>query len=501
ILPLMFFFFAQNPLRKKIKFPLLIFGVGIIYFAFRAVFLSSGPYISTSKGMSVDIFYNFAFLPIKTVSQTLLPPSQIIKISYSLAPLFPQKITGERGTTTFDLFVQSKILPVLDLIIFILVIVVLWMLWRRGGAKSIKLALFAFIFVIINSIVYAVSPEKNGLISIIDSRNLYFPSIGTFIFVAYLASFLMGNNFKKAFLLLLPLLALNAFWLNRELASLAEIGSLRRNILFHIKSEYPTLPDKTVFYIESDTSYYGLAEHERILPFQSGFGQTLLVWYHEGENFPKELYQNKFLWDITDQGYRGVDNKGFGYFRSFDELIKGVLENRIDPASVFAFSYKSDEKKIIDITEQTRGEMAGLAASKFELNLSAESSVNFSHNPAHGFLALDGKRDTYWSSEVPYAIKPQYFDIDFGKEVKIAQIRIDSYDNKDQNQVGYAVFLSDNGKDWVEIFRTLRRTPRQDGFVDIYLPKNQSRFLRVEQIGEHEYAPWVIHEFKVYSAL
>lgn len=497
ILPLMFFFFAKNPLRKEIKFPLLIFGIGIIYFVFRLAFLTSGSYISTSKGMSADILYNAAFLPIKTVSQTLIPPSQLIKISYSFALLFKQDVTREKGTTTFDLFVQSKILPVLDSIIFLLVVAVLWFLWRRGGAKSIKLPLFAFIFVLINSLVYAISPEKSGLVRLIDSRNLYFPSIGTFIFVAYVASFLMGNNFKKAFLLLLPLLALNAFWLNRELASLAEIGSLRRNILFHIKSEYPTLPDKTVFYIESDTSYYGLPAQERILPFQSGFGQTLLVWYQSAERWPKDFFQDNFLWNITDQGYKESQDKGFGYFRDFDLLAQTVREKNLPPLSVISFRYSSQDQVLTDNTQEVRGRLVGYLVDKREAD-SRFLLVTPSINPEDTALIFDRKRDTFWNSEVPYETS-QTIDIDLRTHIKIAQVRIDSYNNKDQNEVGYEVSTSQDGKDWRTVFYARRYPPGDLGYVDLFFEPQMARFIRIRQIGFHQFARWVVHELQVYS--
>ncbi len=499
ILPLTFFFFAKNPLRKKNKFPLLIFGVGIIYFAFRAMFLTSDSYISTSKGMSVDLLYKFAFLPVKTVSQTLIPPSQTIKISYSLAPLFKQVATGEKGSTSFDLFVQNRILPVLDSMIFLLVAAVLWFLWRRGGFKSIKLPLFTFTFVIINSIVYAISPEKSGLISIIDSRNLYFPSIGTFIFVVYVASFVVGNDFRKIFLLLLPLLALNTFWLNRELSYLAEIGSLRKNILFYIKGEYPNLSDKTVFYIESDTSYYGLPAQERILPFQSGFGQTLLVWYYNTQHYPREFYENKFLWGITEQGYKEFTNRGFGYFRNFEELGKTVEDKNLPTDSVIAFSFNSFDSTTRDITQEVNGRLEGFLARKKLIN-NSDYNLTASSNPEEAYLATDGNRSTLWNSKLPYS-ESQYLEIDIKSLKNIAEIDIDSYNNKDQNEVGYKISLSSDKINWLEVFHSARYTPTDSGIVRIFFKPQTARFIRIYQIGYHKYAPWVIHELKVYEAI
>lgn len=502
IIPLIFYLFVRKDLKSKARLPLIFFGVFISYFAFRVIlFVSSPVNLTSSEGTNKDyLFSNAVAYPVKTVVQTVVPPGQILQLSDWFTSSLPEDIRGEKGTTAFDIFAQGRVLPVMELLLFLLISSGLFVLLKSSIDSNFKKTLvFSFLFIIINSLVYVVSPQRTGTVSIIDSRNLYFPLIGTSILIVAVLAKITESNLKKAFLLLLPILFLNIFWLKQEINVLVERGTERRRILSEIKNEYPKLPGKVVFYTESDVIPYGLPPGERILPFQSGFGQTLLVWYYQTEKFPKELYENRFLWEITEEGYKEVGQRGFGYFRDFDSLVKNVSENKIDPASILAFSYNSKDKKITDITGQTRGEILGLNASKFEVDLS-NVSVNFSHNGPHGFLALDGKRNTYWSSETPYAAKPQYFEMDFKREIEIAQIRLDSFDNKDQNEVGYAVSLSENGKDWEEIFRTIRRTPRQDGIIDIYLSKSKTRFLRVDQIGEHEYAPWVIHELQVYEA-
>jgi hypothetical protein len=104
-------------------------------------------------------------------------------------------------------------------------------------------------------------------------------------------------------------------------------------------------------------SYYGLPSEEKMLPFQSGLGQTLLVWYHDQENYPNEFYQNRFLWEITDQGYQEVGDRGFGYFRDKDLLRQAIAQYNLVPESLVAFSWNSQTEELKDVTVLVREEL------------------------------------------------------------------------------------------------------------------------------------------------
>jgi len=164
---------------------------------------------------------------------------------------------------------------------------------------------------------------------------------------------------KKAYVILFIFIAINLFWLNKELFVLAKEGSERREILEQIKGDYPILPQKVVFYTESDKSYYGMAEEEKILPFQVNFGYNLLVWYSPTEYFPVEFMQRgDFIVGLTGQGYKEVVGRGFGYFRDFESLRKAVKENNLSPEFVIAYRYDSSQKLLTDISREIRSELA-----------------------------------------------------------------------------------------------------------------------------------------------
>ena len=139
-----------------------------------------------------------------------------------------------------------------------------------------------------------------------------------------------------------------------ELGKISEIGKYRHNILNQISEDNLKLTDKQVFYTESDTSYYGLPDETKILPFQSGFGQTLLVWFEKSERFPNDFFRDHYLWPIDSQGYKEVDNRGFGYFRDFNLLKSKITEYNLSESSVIAYSWDSKTNKLTNISDIIR---------------------------------------------------------------------------------------------------------------------------------------------------
>jgi len=136
--------------------------------------------------------------------------------------------------------------------------------------------------------------------------------------------------------------------------NLYRVGVMRQYILSDIKGSYQRLPKKVVFYTESNKSYYGLPDEDRILPFQSGFGQTLLLWYYRSENFPVAFFKDNYLWDITSQGYKEIQGTGFGYFRNYSLLLSTLKEYNLSSESVIAFSWDDNTQTITNITEKIR---------------------------------------------------------------------------------------------------------------------------------------------------
>ncbi|MFH1407561.1 MAG: discoidin domain-containing protein [Patescibacteria group bacterium] len=452
--------------------------------------------LATNSQTTKIIAYNLVTLPVKGLTQSLVPASFLIKEAYFIAAYIPQKVTGEPNTPAYDTFVQGEILEAITLFNFLIIIFFAIVAWRKGKNTLFSKIIFtSILFIFLNSPVFALAPEREGKMYIIDSRNLYLIGVGSSFIVYSLYTLLFQKRKKMATFLISICIISNVYGLNSALTKVVSNGVIRKNILEEITLRYPVLPKKVIFYTESDSSYYSLPEEDRILPFQSGFGQTLLVWYGRSEDFPNKFYSDRFLWEIMDQGYKEFDSRGFGYFRDFDLLSATIEEFSLPFSNIISFRYDSETGSVYDITNEVQGRLEGYFSKKKEvLNFITTSD----HNPEGISFATDGKRTTYWDSKLSYN-HPQFIDIDLGSTRKISNIQIDSFNNKDQNEVGYEVEVSNDGNVWEKIFYSKRYPPGEDGIVNIYLLPKLARFVKIQQVGYHKYASWVIHELKIYE--
>lgn len=350
----------QNYITKKKVFDkkiLYFVAVSLFYVVFRYLtFLGmfsdvKAPIITESQTKS-EIFYNIATFPIKGIPQTIVPQYVLLEASKFIAIKLPDGIAGLPGTNFFDNFYLRNVFGNLVLFVFVIVTTILAVILKFKKGKLSTIALFGLLFVGINSAIYALSPGRSGFVPIIDSRNLYLPSIGMVFFLVSTVS--LFKNWKVSVVVLIFFTIFNIFITKLEIMNISNVGKNRLDILNQISKDNLKLKDKQIFYFESDTSYYGLPDDVRTLPFQSGFGQTLLVWLENTEKFPTDFFNNAYLWLIDSQGYKEIDNRGFGYFRDLDLLTAVLEEYNLPTDSVVAYSWKGKEEKLTNITEEIR---------------------------------------------------------------------------------------------------------------------------------------------------
>lgn len=358
ILPLAYILFSQGKRQTgKMEVSVIILVTGLLFFsirlfalaippeAFRGTIYEQAPSVSTQFDAGRFV-YNIATFPIKGVSQSIVPSGVLLNMANKISGFLPGSLVGQNNTTDYDIFVQKYSLEVVNLTVFIVILSL--------ALKVKKEGIFFLIFIMANSVVYALSPERVGRITIIDSRNLYFVSIGAAILIVQISQNLFKSSNLKIFTLVGLVAVLNFLYLNSSLGSFVIDGQLRSGILTRISSEYKHLPDKVIFYTESDSSFYGLPETVKIMPFQSGFGQTLIIWYYPKERFPDDFLKRKYLWEITDQGYMEADGRGFGYFRDLNKLKETLAEFNLNPDSVISYRYNSKMNGLTDITSEIR---------------------------------------------------------------------------------------------------------------------------------------------------
>lgn len=498
---------------KKIISPIIF--VMSTYVLIRLFFLLQSTGSSVPSNVS-SLFQKIAEFPLRLVGQIIFPQKVNIYLSNLMVDipdsLIGQKVLPENLRLYLSDIVADhpnmaenllfKIFAILSSVIFFYLLYRLINYVRFKQKEKLKDLLVVLLFLIASVFPFIVIPGQDNDFRIFPSRYLYFGLAGYSILLAIVVKVLADSGKRLLFGMSLALILVNIAYGTvdnwQEINAVYKEGQTRLGILNSIKNSYPKLSEKVVFFSESDSSFYGLPEKDRILPFQSGFGQTLLVWYQLSENFPKEFFQNKFLWEIKDQGYAEFNGRGFGYFRDFSSLGKVMQDKELPLESALSFRFESGQDSIQDITGEVQGRVAGYMADKRVVE-KTNLVVSASNNSQDAWLAVDGDRDSAWDSKLPYD-RPQYFEIDLSKAMTIAQITIDTYNNVNQNQVGFAVSLSSDGKTWKDVFYAKRYPPNEKGLINIYFKPQLARFVKIEQKGNHAYANWVIHDLKIYEA-
>lgn len=338
---------------KKIKYIKEIIFCGVTYFLIRILMISNASGSGTEPvAMSLSYFkllYDFVTIPVKAISQSVIPIEIMRSVAEFIAKLFPRSISNEIGSPAFEVFVVTRVLELLSLSSSLIIAILV--LLKKNRTDTILLGV---IWIVVNSFIFAFSPQRNEITSVIDSRNLYFVSIGAVLMLTTVFEKIQSRSKTASIIFIFIILFPNLFFLNQNLSNFVKVSSVRRDILNHITKVVPQLPQKVVVYTQSSQSYYGLPEEKKIMPFQSGFGQTLLVWYYKRNEFPKGFFRDRFLWEIDSQGYKEIDEAGFGYFRDLDLLKETIKQYNLPKESVVGFYWDGKKEVIRDISEEIR---------------------------------------------------------------------------------------------------------------------------------------------------
>lgn len=80
----------------------------------------------------------------------------------------------------------------------------------------------------------------------------------------------------------------------------------------------------------------------------------LLVWYQKFAQFPTCFFEGNFFLDILAEGFRFCDDRGFGYFRQYDRLVKSLRQSNLKSDAVIAYSWNGKQKLLTNITEEVQ---------------------------------------------------------------------------------------------------------------------------------------------------
>lgn len=370
--------------RKNIVFFIIFFSVVLIFFLFRVSMQLLDPTgIQVSRKIFLlTYFYNLSTLPFKFVVENLFT-------GYPFLFQFTGRIIG----VMYDISISpdvilSVVMDYMVLIIFSLLSIFFYFLTRGIKQKTFWNS-FYFSLVIILSHALILSTVGRR-IWIVESRYLYFSSIGVyFIFSFLLFTILKRNygfrlaNFMKVIIgviLLIFLLSNSYFQMQKNIRDTQFDAAAKKSIISDIKTLYPTIPKKTIFFVKCKGTCHNngrfYLSDSLVLPFSSGPGWIIMLYYsrlnekayapfftrYEGETeiwdwkvhkFAK-VKNLEFLWDMGAQGYREIGDYGFGYFTSVDFLKETLSKNKLNKDIVIGLEYNEKNFKINDISKEIR---------------------------------------------------------------------------------------------------------------------------------------------------
>ena len=353
-------FKEKKGLKKSSVFNLGLVVAFYIFLRFAYLLFKVGG-LSTSASQNTEDFglilgYNIFTIPVKIFTQIFFPNDLLVYITNITSSPFGIYQYFAKGPWVIESGFRYDLLT---LSLGLLIIALMW--WINQKIKNRQPFYLGLVLILL--IVVPFLLLKKYLLYF-DSRYLYPATLGLSLIIGATVAYL---KIRLQRLVAALMLGIFLIVLVGHLVSLKvlinqqkELGSERDRLLGYIKEQYPNLPQRVIFYTESDSTYSGIP---KILPFQSGVGQMLLIWYHPTENFPGDFFQNDFLWDIDSEGYREFSGRGFGYYRDFPALKKAITDYNMSINSVFAFSWNGTSGNLQDITVNVRDKL------KSELNM------------------------------------------------------------------------------------------------------------------------------------
>lgn len=337
--------------------------------------------LSIHKNLPGEILFRTVTFPVKMTGTLFLPRQTVFSIVNFITPIVQPVPPGgdsadESQSRLKFIYGTGNAFTIYLASIFILIFC-LRQIFRFIQQKQIKdaQALSTGLVIIILSVLPLVaiifSFPRWGYDFYFDSRHYYNSNVGAaiiFPFLLFAFAKLVSKHLriqKVSFVVF----ALFIIWLINNMYVFAlnikystqNFQPDRRKVVEQLKSYLPALPQKAVFYIETD----GLSAYGPILPFQTSVPQALTVVYYDTSPLPDSFY-DKPLFNGKGQGYMFSDGRGFGYYSSKKNLVKDLLAGQFTTSDIYAFFYEAGKVRVNDITLEVRREMEDYLSSSKE---------------------------------------------------------------------------------------------------------------------------------------
>jgi hypothetical protein len=344
-----------QPVYRKIYPLLLILFLGLGSYKTMQFFGMDMSHLLNSQYLLklAKVAFNMWFYPLVSLGQFFVPLRFMLKI----APAFAKFNYGFMSDVTADNPVASVI--VADMISitlsFICIILMMYVYFKNGNfRKSILFSLCWFVMSFIPMTVFL--PERNT--SYLESRYLYFSYFPVAMMVGFMLNEvrkIIGSIVKHAstayvisYIILTLFIYKQVTLMQREINQNVMYGSDIRTAMSVIRSAYPALPDKPIFFVEGDRNFY---YPNNVLPFQLGTGYMLSLTFISNPGIPKELFRDSYLWHFFDQGYKEIGDKGFGYFWNKKDLLNFFRTNKnLFVDQLVGIYYYGNDRRVRDTT-------------------------------------------------------------------------------------------------------------------------------------------------------
>lgn len=310
-------------------------------------YLRANPYVELLV-TSPPGWQNLISLPLRSISESIIPQHIIYWLSKAILLMFPPYSLEKLNTTAFNQQVES-------MGAFIIVLILTFLFILIGIKIKSKIFLIGGLLTSLAGLPYFFVDTEN--FSLLQPRYIYIPLMGMCLAIIPL----INIAFKKwrlksivALSIILVFFMISTFKMSNELAG---NGSERRHILENINQSLPPESINTIFYVQSDTSFYGLPDNVKTLPFQVGPGKVLAAYFYEKLYIPSQVYGYFTFLEIGSEGYFSDEKGGYGYFRNYSNLEYLVRTNKIQIEDIYSFRYIKDLKNVIDITEEIRNKL------------------------------------------------------------------------------------------------------------------------------------------------
>lgn len=340
--------FLQTKSLKRTFHSLASLVPSVFFIIWNYWFIRTHPLADFTVIKQETSLFNLFSLPLRTLLQSILPQDILLNLSRFISGIILQSNDVFRVGS----FAETKGMGIIFGFGLLILLIALFFLvfYKHKGCKP---WLITLCFIGLSGLpFYFVTYNK---FSLIPPRYLYFGVIGVGIGVSYLSAYIIRSKKRNYFVALITLLFTYGVITFNQSIDLGKTGSVRKSILAQI-SKNDLKEDQNVIFIESDSSFYGLSEKVRTLPFQNGFGKTLATFLHGRIYIPDEVYKNPdILWPIESQGYFGDASRGFGYFRDYTKLVEVLEEKGLPLSAVTAFTFK--EGVLVNTTTQIRSKL------------------------------------------------------------------------------------------------------------------------------------------------